>query len=323
MNTDEWKLSDRVFYVSKFSACGFSSPLLQGRPSLRTAAGIRVRRPTLTCLHSQLARVLLLPLLCGDIQLNPGPQQGVKSTLSVYCQNVQSLKNKLSICEQHLSELLEYDCIALTETWLNDHVNDNEIPLHTSFSIYRRDRPSRGGGVLLAINRNLKSRRRADLESPTCELLWTEVSIKNNKTYVGCYYRPPNSSKENLTACFESVIPVLSLGTVILVGDFNLSINWLSPSCGIARTDSDTWFIDNFIDGLHLLQHNLNPTRNLAILDYIISSHDQVNIKPRQNLFECDHDSLSAYFPLLHGKKHSIILCKDPSSCGEKQTGIS
>ena len=40
---------------------------------------------------------------------------------------------------------------CITETWLSSTVLDNEI-LPSNFSLYRKDRESRGGGVLIAVN---------------------------------------------------------------------------------------------------------------------------------------------------------------------------
>ena len=42
-----------------------------------------------------------------------------------------------------------FNVIALTETWPFDHIMDNEI-LPANFTIYRKDRASKGGGVPLA-----------------------------------------------------------------------------------------------------------------------------------------------------------------------------
>ena len=47
------------------------------------------------------------------------------------------------------------DIIAVTETWLTDKILDNEI-LPSDYSIIRKDRHTRGGGVMLAI-KNFKS----------------------------------------------------------------------------------------------------------------------------------------------------------------------
>jgi len=39
----------------------------------------------------------------------------------------------------------------ITETWLSDTIYDAEI-LPYNYTIFRKDRPSRGGGVLLAVD---------------------------------------------------------------------------------------------------------------------------------------------------------------------------
>ena len=45
----------------------------------------------------------------------------------------------------------DFNVLCITETWLSDHISDGEI-LPSDFVLYRKDRPSRGGGVLIAIN---------------------------------------------------------------------------------------------------------------------------------------------------------------------------
>ena len=45
---------------------------------------------------------------------------------------------------------------CLTETWLSDFICNGEI-LPTGFVLYRKDRPSRGGGVLIAVRESLFS----------------------------------------------------------------------------------------------------------------------------------------------------------------------
>lgn len=54
----------------------------------------------------------------------------------------------------------EFDVLALTETWLDSHVNNGEL-FTDEYDIFRSDRDfshlglSRGGGVLLAIKSRL------------------------------------------------------------------------------------------------------------------------------------------------------------------------
>ena len=65
-----------------------------------------------------------------------------------------------------------YKLIAITETWLSHQILDNEI-LPTNYVIYRADRDSQGGGVMLAIHESLQSKL---LASPfNLEILTVQV----------------------------------------------------------------------------------------------------------------------------------------------------
>ena len=45
----------------------------------------------------------------------------------------------------------EFNIYCICETWLSDFVYDCEI-IPVNFTIYRKDRPSRGGGILVAVS---------------------------------------------------------------------------------------------------------------------------------------------------------------------------
>jgi len=48
-----------------------------------------------------------------------------------------------------------HDIIAITETWLSNHIFTNEI-FPSNYNVIRKDRDDRGGGVLLAFKKALK-----------------------------------------------------------------------------------------------------------------------------------------------------------------------
>ena len=50
-----------------------------------------------------------------------------------------------------------FDIICVTETWLSHFVYNNEI-LPSAFSVYGRDRASRGGGVMIVISDSVPSK---------------------------------------------------------------------------------------------------------------------------------------------------------------------
>ena len=86
----------------------------------------------------------------------------------------------------------DHDIIGLTETWLTDAILDNEI-LPINYSIYRADRDTRGGGVLLAVKNTIPSQR---IESPKDLEVVSVLIGSNNPVKICVVYNPPNSSIE-------------------------------------------------------------------------------------------------------------------------------
>jgi len=44
----------------------------------------------------------------------------------------------------------DFEIFCVCETWLSDNIHDHEI-LPNNFILYHKDRPSRGGGVLITV----------------------------------------------------------------------------------------------------------------------------------------------------------------------------
>ena len=65
------------------------------------------------------------------------------------CFNSRSLVSKLSTFQSFVFST-GYDLICVTETWLSDHIFDQEI-IPSQYSIYCNDCTTRGGGVMIAI----------------------------------------------------------------------------------------------------------------------------------------------------------------------------
>ena len=62
--------------------------------------------------------------------------------------------------------------MAVTETWLNDDIEDNLVSI-SGYNIFRRDRPyRRGGGVRVYLSEHIHTKRRTDFESDNFECLW-------------------------------------------------------------------------------------------------------------------------------------------------------
>jgi len=102
-----------------------------------------------------------------------------------------------------------------------------------------------------------------------------------------------------------------------LFGNFNLSIDWFSPTSGTPhckKVNSDSWFLDNFLHALGLAQHNMHPTRGDNYLEYVVSTHKSVAVFPKLNFFPSDHDSLSVLLPHVKHTKRETCQQHEPAS---------
>ena len=101
-------------------------------------------------------------------------------------------------------------------------IYNSEI-LPTNYLIYRKDRKSRGGGVLIAVNDKIPSK--LILKHPLLELLSVELSL-NPKLILICLYIPPNCSDDYKREVINYLYS-LPEDDLILLGDLNIpDIDW-------------------------------------------------------------------------------------------------
>ena len=81
--------------------------------------------------------------------------------------------------------------LCVTETWLSDFIADGEI-LPTDYILYRKDRLSRGGGVMIAVKSSLFT---SLISSPSdLEVVCIKMDIGSDILLICCVYVPPDSS---------------------------------------------------------------------------------------------------------------------------------
>jgi Reverse transcriptase (RNA-dependent DNA polymerase) len=143
----------------------------------------------------------------------------------VLYQNVRGLNSKTLEC---LSSVLaqEHDVVALTETWLSDSVKNAEL-FDERYLVFRRDRGSRGGGVLLAVRADrVLSARPLEYLNTVGEHLWINIELPRTSIIICVAYFPPNQCRDISKAFFskiESELPYLMGKKIVMMGDFNLT----------------------------------------------------------------------------------------------------
>ena len=247
---------------------------------------------------------LLLILLSGDVQLNPGP---TSNTFNICTLNIRSLlKPTHYTAISDLAHTRHIHLFALTETWITPSTTHAELhdSIPSGFTLISTPRPcassnkSRivGGGTAFLIrdpctilpspSRTFKS---FEYSSITLKLHGTKLTIFN-------VYRPPASTKTRsfipMSQFFKDLNTLISIaGTTpnefIITGDFNLHLDNLS--------DSNTKQFLSILNAANLTQHVHFPTHtHQHTLDLIIT-HSDSTLSPKVT---CSPVSPSDHYPL-------------------------
>ena len=132
----------------------------------------------------------------------------------------------------------DYSVISLTETWLIDNIRDNEL-FDNRYVVFRQDRSyettckSRGGGVLIAVNKSIPSCQHLRfLDVGHREEIWVELKLVNNVSLIlGIVYFPPKSPIELYAShidCLNTLAQHYPNSIILIAGDFNLpNIKWI------------------------------------------------------------------------------------------------
>ena len=110
--------------------------------------------------------------------------------------NARSIVNKMKELELTVREE-NLDLVAITETWLNDKITDEEISIE-GYTLIRNDRKDinkhRGGGVALYIKNELNPIHKTEsyIDNFT-ESVWCNIRCGRELKLLGVCYRAPDS----------------------------------------------------------------------------------------------------------------------------------
>ncbi|CAH2095525.1 unnamed protein product [Euphydryas editha] len=248
--------------------------------------------------------------------------------MNIYYQNVRGLRTKTNDVYLNITGT-NYEIIVFTETWLSVGIYSNEFIDDSRYMVYRRDRcsssscKSDGGGVMIAVSRDLLSTRVKTWESD-CEDLWVIINMNINnifkKVAICAVYLPPPVRLESLSKFLDNTCDVMGLvDEVVLLGDFNLGfINWVSqdncnhmfPTCynnllGHALVD--------FVYSNNLFQYNNIFNCDNKMLDLIFSTIKNLNVtQPLDLISKLDprHPNLLLNLPLINTKMYLQPKCR-------------
>ena len=117
------------------------------------------------------------------------------------------------------------DILCVNETWLSPDISDSLIAI-PGFKIFRRDRDTAGGGVLLYVREHIDATARQDLSNNgITETCWVEIKLPKRPSFLLCSaYRPPSANVEYYEALLDSLSCAFAEEKeVILLGDLNFN----------------------------------------------------------------------------------------------------
>ena len=187
----------------------------------------------ITCMSQLLSIafiVIILLLMSGDIELNPGPVIGNvgDNKLRICHANVRGLREKLDAVKNDL--LYNFDIIAITESRLTNTFDESKANFKDYYPAkeFRKDRVSdTGGGIIVFISEALGATRRRDLEHPNLEAMFIEIRSKNNKFILCVCYRAPDSTVQ-FWDDLQTQIDLSKQGRItslLITGDLNADPN--------------------------------------------------------------------------------------------------
>lgn len=213
-----------------------------------------------------------------DTQLNCASYSGCQindqfkhnNTLNFIHVNIRSARRNFDEFLLSLSSLtVHFAVVVLTETWLDDSAEWQDVAGYNAFHAVRSSRT--GGGVTVLVDSRLESEQIAELSLITDSYEACTVKIKDSKSeshMITGVYRPPNASLTMFNANFFQILGHAELNSSrsACLGDFNVDIGTPEPSEAVAS------FISLF-QSCHYISVITEPTRvtsrSATCLDHI------------------------------------------------------
>ena len=245
--------------------------------------------------HKWGSQFVLLLLLAGDIEVNPGP-------LNFGFTNCRSMRNKGAAIADLVTSA-NAEIFALTET----HIRSDDTPSFidditpVEYKLHHKTRTGRmGGGVGFLVRKEYECSIVNTPNFGSFEHIVVNVRWHNQNIHFVSLYRPPNSSiadffEEFMT--FSGCIAAISSQTIIS-GDFNIHFD---------TTSINSTRFQAILHSCNLTQHINFPTHiHGHTLDFLITFSDFSGLRHIKNI-GCisDHFAIACQFDLASPPKYS------------------
>jgi hypothetical protein len=210
--------------------------------------------------------------------------------------NARSLKNKFDDFQAEVIEQHSPDVIFVTETWLGSNIPDSLIDYESKYNVFRKDRNTKQGGVLVMVRRNFRSVALEHPDFAKLDLIAVRSRMFGKDVLLVCFYRSSVQDVQVLKPLQNAIDYLLNKNLpLFLCGDFNLpGIRWNCSPPTVFRTYKQDEFFELF-NSRGLFQHVVNNTRGNNILDLVFTNEKysvtDLAVQPPLS-GKADHDSV-------------------------------
>ena len=231
--------------------------------------------------------------------LPPTPKPLIRNnTLTVVHINIRGLKYKLDDI-QYDEDLLKADIICFSESWLCKSDKSADM-LHISkiWSLFRCDRNSNGGGVMIAVKKQYKVKD-LELQHGNLEIIGVQIDTPQPINIV-CVYRHPGYNKMKFIHTLKETLTNCCGNPICLTGDLNENLLDTSHNTSIKNSLCEAGFIQHVktptIDTGSLLDHLYTLQIcdiKTEVMDCYYSDHDFIYASISLQSIHTDSTSLS------------------------------
>ena len=173
-------------------------------------------------------------MICGDIELNPGPRKDLNLSICHWNLNSISAHNFAKLFSlKAFNSLHKFDVICISETFLDSSFATDESSLNfNGYKLIRSDHPSdvKRGGICIYYKDTLPIRFLNITNLAEC--LICEIVYNQRKCFIVSLYRSPSQTLaefDNFITKFEAIIDKIitpgSPNLIFIIGDFNAKLS--------------------------------------------------------------------------------------------------
>lgn len=197
-----------------------------------------------------------------------------------YYQNVRSIPARTDLRSR--INYSQYKVLCFTETWLTKY-HDDECYFPQKFIIYRRDRKTHGGGVVILVHEEFKSTQIELNCDPDCESVCVKIELQPTPLVIYLAYVNDSKNRDILMEKESRIVVLGDFNLHDIIWNFDDTETYFLPQNIASHTETE--YFQSALEFLHKMQElpmfQLSNAKNIAsnVLDLLfVNETDDIQL---------------------------------------------